>query len=323
VNSLKWTLPLALSAACAFAQEDPHAPPLKVPPDVVVTENVEMGRGGDKILHADVYQPKNPSSTARPAVIFIHGGGWSTGSYKGGSSKPYLAQHGYVAVSIEYRLSNVAPWPAQLDDCKMAVRWLRSNAAKYGVDPGHIAAWGGSAGAHLACFLGTTGNQPQLEGLGGYAGVSSQVQAVVDNSGPVEFTTGSEGLKGSTPTQDSPMLITLFGGSFADKSDIYKQGSPITYVKAGDPPFLVIHGDQDRSVPIEQARKMVAALKAAHVPVEYIVIHNGGHGGKSMPGFPSPAPTEKEINRQALAFLDHYFKGGSPASSTPGKEPGI
>lgn len=301
----------------AVAQENPNAPPLKMPPDVVVTENVETGKGGDQILHADVYQPKNPSGTALPAVIFIHGGGWSSGSYKGGSTKPYLVEHGYVAVSIEYRLSKVAPWPAQLEDCKMAVRWLRANAAKYGVDPNRIAAWGGSAGGHLAACLGTMGDQTQFEGDGGYPGVSSQVQAVVDGSGPVDFTTGSEGLKGSTPTTDSPMLLTLFGGSFAEKSAIYKQGSPITYVKAGDPPFLVIHGDQDHSVPIAQAEKMVAALKAANVPVQYIVVHNADHGGKAAPGFPPPSPTADEVNQQALAFLDHYLKNSAPASPAP------
>jgi len=310
---LNSTLLLAFSTTLAFGQENPNAAPLIVPPDVVVTENVEMGKGGDNVLHADVYQPKAPSSPALPAVIFIHGGGWDTGSYKGGSTKPYLAQHGYVAVSIEYRLSKVAPWPAQIEDCKMAVRWLRSNAAKYGVDPNHIGAWGGSAGGHLAACLGTMGDQPQFEGNGGYPGVSSNVQAVVDGSGPVDFTTGSEGLKGSTPTQDSYMLIKLFGGSFADKSDIYKQGSPIAYVKAGDPPFLVTHGDQDHSVPIAQAQKMVAALKAANVPVEFIIVHNADHGGKSAPGFPPPTPNADEVNQQALAFLDKYLKNSTPA----------
>jgi acetyl esterase/lipase len=314
---LKFTLLFAGSAVSAFAQENPNAPPVKVPSDVIVTENVEMGKGGDKILHADVYQPKTPPAAPLPAVIFVHGGGWSSGSYKGGSTKPYLAEHGYVAVSIEYRLSHVAPWPAQLEDCRLAVRWLRANAAKYGVDPNRIGAWGGSAGGHLVSCLGTMADQPQFDGDGGWPGVSSRVQAVVDGSGPVDFTTGSEGLKGSTPTTDSPMLIALFGGSFAQKSAIYQQASPITYVKAGDPPFLVIHGDQDHSVPIAQARKMVAALKAAHVPVEYIVVHNADHNGKSAPGFPPTSPIAGELNKMALAFLDKYLKNSPPASSAP------
>jgi acetyl esterase/lipase len=300
------------TATLACAQEGvapaTKAPAMKIPSDVVLTEDVAMGKGGNAILHCDVYEPKIAPSSPIPGVIFIHGGGWSTGSYKGGSTKPFLAQHGYVAVSIEYRLSKQAPWPAQIEDCKLAVRWLRANAAKYHVNPDRIACWGGSAGGHLAACLGTMGDLPKFEGTGGYPGVSSKVQAVVDGSGPVDFVNGSEGLKGSTPTQDAPMLVTLFGGTFAEKRAVYKEGSPIVYVKAGDPPFLVLHGDHDQSVPYAQAEKMVAALKTAGVPVQFITVHNGGHDGKAAPGLPPATPTADEVNKMALAFLDHYLK---------------
>ena len=271
-----------------------------------------MGKGGDTDLHADVCQPKNPSSPALPAILLIHGGGWYGGTYQGNAYGPALAQKGYVVASIEYRLTGVAPWPAQIEDCKLAVRWLRANAAKYGVDPNRIAAWGPSAGGHLSACLATMGDQPQFEGTGGYPGVSSKIQAVVDEWGPVEFISGSEGIGGAYAPKDSPMLIGLIGASFKDKPELYRAASPIAYVKAGDPPFFIVHGDKDASVPYTQSVKMAAALQAAGVPVEFITMHNAQHGARPVKGLPPPTPSHKEVNDRAIAFLDKYLKNGAP-----------
>ncbi|MCX7825635.1 MAG: alpha/beta hydrolase, partial [Verrucomicrobiae bacterium] len=167
------------------------APPkARVPEGVEVIADVVIGKGGDRDLHVDIARPKNPPQAPMPAVLWIHGGGWSGGSHKGNRAM-MLATRGYFTASVEYRLSGEAKWPAQIEDCKHAVRWLRANAAKYNVNPDRIGCWGSSAGGHLCAFLGVSGDKPEFEGKGGYAGVSSRVQAVVDYCGPADMTEGS------------------------------------------------------------------------------------------------------------------------------------
>lgn len=295
-----------------FAQEEPssakaEAPP---PPGVTVLHDVEMGKGGDRTLHAEIAYPSRLPDAPMPAVIRIHGGGWRFGSYKEKIALG-LATHGYFVATVEYRLSGDALWPAQIADCKLAVRWLRANAAKYHIDPDRIGVWGGSAGGHLAACVGTMGDQAQLEGHGGYEGVSSRVQAVVDYCGPADFTGGDPGIErklAKAPDYDSPGLVKLFGGTFKQKSDIWKQGSPITYVTADDPPFLIVHGDKDLSVPHEQSEKMAAALKKAGVPVEFITVKGGGHAMGAAPGSPPAEPGTRALQDALLTFLDKYLK---------------
>ena len=243
-----------------------------------------------------------------PAVIRIHGGGWRFGSHKE-KIADWLAPHGYFVASVEYRLSTEALWPAQIEDCKLAVRWLRANAAKYRVDPDRIAVWGSSAGGHLAACVGTMGGQ--FEGNGGYPDVSSKPQAVIDWCGPVDFTTGDPGVEkklAKPPDYDSPGLVKLFGGTYKEKPEIWKQGSPIAYVSASTPPFLVIHGDKDQSVPHEQSEKFVAALKAAGVPVQFITVQGGGHSMGAAKGDPPATPGTKALQDAMLAFLEKSLR---------------
>jgi len=282
------------------------------PPPAGVTEihDVEIGQGGDKVLHAEIAYPSQTSAALLPAVIRIHGGGWRFGTYKEKIAE-WLAPHGYFVATIEYRLSTEAIWPAQIEDCKLAVRWLRANAAKYHVDPDRIGVWGSSAGGHLALCVGTMNNEPQFEGHGGYEGVSSRVKAVVDWCGPSDFTAGDPGIEkklAKPPDYDSPGLVKLFGGTYKEKPDVWKEGSPIKYVTADDPPFLIVQGDKDLSVPHEQSEKMVAALKQAGVPVEFIMVHGGGHSMGAAPGDPPAQPGNQKLQAAVLAFFDQQLK---------------
>ncbi len=254
---------LALVAPLA-AQERQNAPRFE---NVNVERDVQYGAAGDRALLLDVYRPAKPSGKRLPAVVFIHGGGWQGGNKSSGSVvAPFAASGNYVGFSIGYRLSGEAIWPAQIHDCKAAIRWIRANAEKYGVDPDRIGVWGSSAGGHLVSLLGTSGDVAELEGNNGSAGVSSRVTCVVDYCGPADF-----------PTFDHPAATRLFGGSREGKEAELKIASPLTHVSKDDPPFLVVHGTKDTTVPISQAEKFAAALDKAGVDVTLIRIQNGGH----------------------------------------------
>ena len=277
----------------------PPAPPAPAQSGINTQHDVVFGKGGDRDLHADIAWPKSATAPT-PAIIHIHGGGWAGGSYHGGGIE-HFAQAGYFAASIEYRLDGVAKWPAQIQDCKCAVRWLRANAAKYNIDPNRIGVIGESAGGHLVACLDTMANVPQYEGDGGYPGVSSAVQAVVDFYGPTDLThAGNYSLQA--------ILITrgLFGVPYEQNPDLWKSASPVDYVVAGDPPVLMVHGDADKLVPLAQSQVFAAALTKAGVPNQLLVIHNGGHGLGAAPGTKID-PGWPVINQTVLDFFAKYL----------------
>jgi len=261
-----------------------------IPDNVELLHDVVIGTGGGRPLHAEVARPKTAPAQPMPAVIIVHGGGWSEGSHKDSRLYLFLASKGYFAASVEYRLTGEAKWPAQIEDCKLAVRWLRANAAKYNVDPNRIASIGGSAGGHLAVCLGVMGDESRFEGEGGYPGVSSKVQAVVDTNGPTDFIHAF---------RDVPHLL---GGTLAEKPDVYKAASPIEYVRAGLPPFLVLHGDKDGAVPFAQSSTFVEALQKAGVKVKFVVFKGVGHNLTE-----TPADKEKLWN-ETLSWLNETLK---------------
>ncbi|MEO6846005.1 MAG: alpha/beta hydrolase, partial [Chthoniobacterales bacterium] len=172
---------------CIAQQPTPSATP-RIPG--MESANVVMGKGGGRDLHAELDWPTNPPKLPMPAIISIHGGGWLSAEYQPNGARIFVNQ-GYFTMACEYRSDKESKWPAQIEDCKLAVRWLRANAAKYNVDPNRIGVWGGSAGGHLAALLGTTENHPEFEGSGGYPGVSSKVQAVIDSFGPTDLRDGT------------------------------------------------------------------------------------------------------------------------------------
>jgi len=182
--------------------------------------------------------------------MWLHGFGWFAGTRRDNleiSMCAFFAAHGFATVSIEYRLSGEATFPAQSHDVKAAIRWLRANAEAYGIDPDHIGLCGGSAGGGLAALAGLTGDMPEMEGDSGSPGYSSRVQAVAVASAPSDFF-----LPGGEMRNDTDGPVTwLFGGTVAEKRDLMRLASPITQVSRHAPPFLIVHGTLDETVPFE------------------------------------------------------------------------
>jgi acetyl esterase/lipase len=259
----------------ALAQNPP-----KVPAGVVYEPDVQFGTGGEVKLALDIARPEKLDKPA-PCIVFIHGGGWRGGSRKAHSQHICdFAAKGYVVASVQYRLSDVAIWPAQIEDVKCAIRYLRANADKHKLDPNKIGAVGFSAGAHLSMLLGTMDKKDGLEGSGGHADQSSKVNAVVAFFGPTD-------LSAEFPAKplDVPTLIDQFLGSKpADKPQTAKAASPITYVDKDDAPTLIYHGSKDRLVPHTQAYAMADAMSKAGMPgrVEILVGADHGWGGAEL-----------------------------------------
>ncbi len=273
---------------------------------IEVLENVVYGTVDGKDLHVDIARPKVTPEKLMPAVLLIHGGGWAGGTHKG-YLPMNLAQNGYFLATVEYRLSGEAPWPAQIEDCKLAIRWLRANAEKYHVDPQRIGVMGHSAGGHLVSCLGTLGGENSLD-VGEYSGVSSRVEAVVDEAGPVDFTPEGRPTIG-TVMEDHPGLLKLFGASYDKKPDAWRQASSALHVTKDTPPFLILHGEQDKLVPIAQAEHMAEALKKAGVPYEFVRIKNGGHGLRAdKPTDPAADPDPTAQQAIVLHFFDEQLK---------------
>lgn len=289
----------ALGQAPNSARPKVAPKPPVIPPNVVVERDVQYGQAGDVPLLLDVVRPKEKCEKPRPVIAFIHGGGWRAGSKSSviGNLLPYAASGNYVGVSIEYRLSDVAIWPAQIHDCKAAIRWIRANAQKYNLDPEKIGVWGGSAGGHLVSMLGVSGGVKELEGGCGSAGHSSQVTCVVDFCGPSDFPAIARVKADAGRAAYNPVSM-LLGGPVEEKQDLAKSASPITYVSSGAPPFLVVHGTADPIVPLDQATSFHAALKKAGVSSTFLKIEGGGHGI----GGP-------EVQKRVQAFFEKHLRG--------------
>ncbi len=219
-------------------------------------------------------------------VIYVHGGAFLAGDKKEGVPTSFLSQ-GYAVASLNYRLSGDALFPAQIQDCKAAVRWLRAHAAQYGLDPTRVAAFGPSAGGHLVAMLGTTG-ATRLFDVGEHLDQSSRVRAVVDYFGPTDFLQmDAHRLPNGMlhDPADSPES-RLVGGAIQENEAKVAAANPITYVSSATPPFLIVHGSADPLVPHHQSALLEAALRKAGVPVLFYTVRGGGHGGFTDPEVP-------------------------------------
>jgi len=269
-----------------------------VPEDVEFLPDVAYGKGGEKSLKLDILRPKKAPAQPMPVVVYIHGGAWKGGNKAG---MPLLcnrlAQQGYFCVSVEYRFSQEAVFPAQIEDCKCAIRYLRAHAKQYNINPDRIGAWGHSAGGHLVALLGTAGDAKDLEGKGGYEDQSSRIQCVIDCFGPTDFTFIPRGLEGVKEQMTGP-VAQLLGGPVSENAEKAAKASPITYVSKDDPPILIMHGDEDHTVPISQSERFYDALKKAGVDATLHVVKGAGHG------FRGP-----EIEEVTAAFFDKHLKG--------------
>jgi len=289
----------AVVAANAVAQEKKAAPEFRPPENVVMENDIEYGRAGDRSLKLDLARPKEQGNKVLPVVVFIHGGGWQAGNKEGGRQAiaGFAATGNYIGVTVGYRLSQEAIWPAQIHDCKAAIRWIRANAEKYHINPDKIGAVGNSAGGHLVALLGTSGDIKELEGNNGNAGFSSRVNCVVDFCGPSDFLHFNE-QKGNG---GQSAVRNLFGGNPTEKADAARAASPVTWASKDDPPFLIIHGSEDATVPYAQGEAMNAALKQASVNATFITVDGAGHGGLNVP----------EVMQRQRNFFDKHLRGGT------------
>ena len=246
-------------------------------------------------LKADIYAPNNASGPAA-LVVYVHGGAWVSGDKASGAGArdiPALLDAGFAVAGVNYRLAPDFKFPAMIEDVKCAIRFFRANAAAYGFDPARIGAWGGSAGGHLVSLLGLAGPSAGFD-TGQYADYSSAVQAVVDMFGPADLTVDFAGAAGQ-------LRANVFG-SFSPAA-----ASPVTYASPGDPPFLILHGDQDNVVPLAQSQRLLQALQAAGVPAELVVVQHAGHSFAQVG--PDPiSPSREQITQRVVAFFQEWLR---------------
>jgi acetyl esterase/lipase len=253
---------------------------------------------GGETLHLDLYKPE--SGNAHALLVYVHGGAWENGS-KAGMPLTELVERGYAIASIDFRPASRAPFPGQVHDIKAAVRFLRANASRFGYDPARIGIAGASSGAHLAAAVGTSNGDVELEGtLGDHTGQSSDVQAIVAYFPATNLTTI---LAQSTPFGvgiREPALKRLLGALPQENDSLARQASPVFHVDAKDPPLLLLHGDQDPQMPINQSHELEGAYERLGNHVEFIVVHGAKHGGDE---FYSPANVE-----HLVMFLDEHLR---------------
>jgi acetyl esterase/lipase len=249
-------------------------------------------RDWEVALSLDVLLPEPRASHPVPAVVYVHGGGWQLGDKAAGMypwHSPLMAAHGYVAVNVGYRLSWMAPHPAQLDDLKAALRWLRANADTYGIDPCRIGVWGDSAGGHLCSMLGVA--EP------------GTVQAVVARSAPSDLSAID-----LDAIDNDDVLGSLVGGPPAQHFNALRQLSPLLHVHRRMPPFLVVHGTDDEIVPFAQAQALVDVLRNQGVDVTFEVIPGGRHGLRADTDPPTNNKLWEDLGQQALGFFDRHLR---------------
>jgi len=274
--------------------------PAMPPPGVAAHRDIAYVTNGHDRQKLDLYVPSGNGPF--PLVIWIHGGAFKMGGKEGVQFDPLPLEYcarGFALASLNYRFSQHALFPAQTQDCKAAVRFLRAHAAQFRLDPGHFGAWGPSAGGHLVTMLGVAGNVKAFE-VGEHLDVSSRVQCVVDYFGPTDF------LQMDTQRlpdgqihdgADSPES-ELVGGAIQEHKEATRRANPVTYVTPDAPPFLVVHGDCDPLVPFGQSVILVEALRAAGVPVTFYTVKGAGHGQF----------TDPEVPRLTREFLTRHLK---------------
>lgn len=243
--------------------------------------DVEFARVGEQALKLDIYLPAGKARP--PLIVWVHGGAWRSGSRK---EMPLtkLVEEGYAVASLDYRLSTEAKFPAQVHDIKAAVRFLRgrdlSSLLGSQLSARRIVIAGDSAGGHLAALVGVSNGNAELEGsVGGDLKQSSDVQGIMSFYGGANLTTI---LKQSTPhglDVRVPALDLLLGGQPEEVPALARLASPVFHVDRRDPPLLLLHGDQDPQMPINQAHELCGAYQKAGAPVEFAVVHGAAHGG--------------------------------------------
>ena len=288
---------LYVSLACVPASSE-GAPPA-LPEGFTFDADVPYG-AQSPAQKLDILYPSDAAASARPAIVHIHGGGWYAGSKGGEKTLEMLrafAANGYVAVSIDYRLSDEARFPAAMEDCKLALRWLRANAGTYHIDPDHLGAIGGSAGGHLSAFLAVTGEVDDFHGDGSYREYSSAIQAAVPICPPTDL---SKPLSEKFGLEADDAVIRFLGGTPLEKQDEARRASPATYVCPGLPPMFFIHGVEDKRVLPSHSTELAARLRDAGNACEVAIVEGFGHN-VDMARTP-------EMLARIVAFFDRHLK---------------
>ena len=270
-----------------------------------VVRDIEYARTPEKRLTLDVYRP-SIEHTPLPVVVWVHSGVWHSGKKNRANSPALpLVHHGFIVVIIGHRSASQANFPAQIYDCKAAIRWLRANAEQYHIDPDRIGVWGASSGGHLSALLGTSGDDHELEGNLGHQNYSSKVQAVVDFFGPTDFL--QMDAAGSTITHNAPDSpeSRLIGEPIQENKEKVARANPITYVTQDDPPFLIVHGDRDRLVPYQQSQLLQTALIKVGIESTLYIQKGAGHGFGGKFG-------SQKLFDIVQNFFDSHLKRSSP-----------
>jgi acetyl esterase/lipase len=312
VRCLKLSLVFLLILLCPVARgASPATQPLVkrwLPPHVTCLPDIPYGPAAGSANLLDLYLPDNVAQLDHPLplIIWIHGGGWIEGN-KDNCPVASAVPFGFIGASLNYRLSGEARYPAQIQDCKGAIRFLRAHSTEYHLDPNHIGVWGASAGGHLVALLGTSGGSTELEGtVGGNLDQSSKVQAVCDWFGPTDLTQFADQAKAADIAQFTPgprLIKALFGGTLDEKKDLVQLANPIAFLKGKNPadlpPFLIMHGDQDNMVPIAQSQLLDDALTQMKASVDFQIIPGAGHGK----GF-----NKDTVQKTVLTFFEKKLK---------------
>lgn len=309
---------VALPFAALAESSKPEAKPVALPPGVRMERDLAYVSDGDPAQKLDLYLPEEAHEKPLPLVVHIHGGGW-----RGGNKYPCpvvgMVRKGYAVASVEYRFSQKALFPAQIQDCQAAIRWLRANSKQYSLDPERVGVIGASAGGHLSALVGTAGGKKVFAPSGGNDEQTDRVSAVCDYFGPANFYSVMQ------QAADDKNITNIF--HFNTSSDPYSSligarlddqakcdaVSPLHYVSADCPPVLILHGTHDALVPYAQSEEFAAALKQKGVGVWLQKLPGSGHGG---PAFGKPA-----VNAMIQAFFDKHLKGlAMPFALVPEEE---
>ena len=263
--------------------------------EIVFEEGIEYTNPDNQHLKLNLARPKDGNGPF-PAIVCIHGGGFRAGDRNGWSARAKnFAEHGYVAVTVDYRLAPKSQSPAAVYDVKAAVHWLRANAGQYRIDPDRIGATGDSAGGHLAMFLGVSGDVKQFEGEGAKTEQSSRVQCVVEFYGPSDVT------RSYGKSVDAAEVLPLFlGGDVEHERKRHILASPLYWVTPAAAPTLLLHGTEDKYVSHEQAQWMLERLKAAQVDAKLVTLEKAGHGFKG--------PDAERAEREMFDWFDAHLR---------------
>jgi acetyl esterase/lipase len=292
---------LSFAMACSAGSPSAHAAPRRV-------RDVKFARAGDADLLLDLYLPEAPRAPVG-LIVWVHGGAWRAGS-RASVDLAGMTERGWAIASVDYRLSTVARFPAQVHDIKAAIRYLRAHAKEHGYPPAPVVVAGSSAGAHLAALVGVTNRHSDLEGsVGAERTTSSDVQAIVSLFGASNLTTI---MSQSTPhgvNVRGPALELLLGAKPDAAAELARLASPVFHVDGREPPLLLLHGDQDIQMPVNQSLELQGAYEKLGLPVRLVVVHGAGHGG---PAFTTP---------ENLTLIDTFLRQALGVGNTPARQP--